>query len=292
MPHPSNESAVAKCGPVAGTLYVVGTPIGNLEDISLRALRVLKEVDRIAAEDTRVTRKLLSHYDIHTPLTSFHQHSHAQKAQNNVDRILAGENMALVSDAGMPSISDPGSELIELAISAGIRVIPIPGPNAALAGLVASGLPAARFAFEGFPPRTRTDRREFFCALEAEKRTIVLYESPGRLLATLEEIRSALGNRQVAICREMTKLFEEIFRGDIASAICHFKDKSPRGEFTIVIGPGPKASEAVDQPDVEEALKRALESGSTSRDAILTVAKSLRIPRRTVYQAKIKMSGE
>src|SRR5258706_13832333 len=178
-----------------GTLYVVGTPIGNLEDISLRALRVLKEANLIAAEDTRVTRKLLSHFDIHTPLTSFHQHSRGEKAESILARLTLGENVALVSDAGMPGISDPGSELIEMAIRESITVTPIPGPNAALAALVVSGLPTAKFCFQGFPPRTKTDRRTFFADLKDDRRTIVLYESPGRALATLNELYATLGNR-------------------------------------------------------------------------------------------------
>src|SRR5258708_31120248 len=182
-----------------GTLYVVGTPIGNLEDISLRALRILKEVSLIAAEDTRVTRKLLSHYDIHTPLTSFHQHTRGEKAESIVSRLALGESIALVSAAGMPGISDPGSNLIEMPIRSSITVTPIPGANAALAALVVSGLPTAKFCFHGFPPRTKTDRRTFFADLKVERRTMILYESPGRALATVKELYSALGNRPIAI---------------------------------------------------------------------------------------------
>src|ERR1051325_7874950 len=171
---------------MSGTLFVVGTPIGNLEDISLRALRVLKEVSLIAAEDTRVTRKLLSHYDIHTPLTSFHQHSRGEKGESIVAKLVAGQSIALVSDAGMPGISDPGSELINLAIASSIPVVPIPGANAAVAALVVSGLPTGRFTFFGFPPRTKSDRKTFFAELARNGHTAVLYESPGRLLSTLK----------------------------------------------------------------------------------------------------------
>jgi 16S rRNA (cytidine1402-2'-O)-methyltransferase len=274
-----------------GVLYVVGTPIGNLEDITLRALRLLKEVDLIAAEDTRVTRKLLSHYNIHTSLTSFHQHTRGEKAESIVARIVGGDNVALVSDAGMPGISDPGAELIDLAINANIRVLPIPGANAAISALVASGLPTNRFAFEGFPPRTKTDRKEFFNTLREERRTFILYESPGRVVATLKELFSMLGNRKVAICRELTKLFEEVFRGDLAAGIDRFQSHKPRGEFTIVVAPPEGHVHLVDSEGLEAALKREIESGASSRDAVLAVSKSMSLPRRLVYQTLIKMTS-
>ncbi len=275
-----------------GTLYVVGTPIGNLEDISLRAIRVLKEVDLIAAEDTRVTRKLLSHYGIHTPLTSFHQHTRGEKAESIVARLTHGENVALVSDAGMPGISDPGTELIEAAILASVTVTPIPGANAALAALVVSGLPTAKFCFHGFPPRTKTDRRTFFADLKEDQRTIILYESPGRALATLKELYGTLGNRPVAIGRELTELFEEVFRGDTASAIRHLEAKKPRGEFTIVIGPAEETAGKLDEESVEDALRRELTLGDTSRDAVFNVSKRLGLPRGFVYQTLIKMNQQ
>ena len=180
---------------MAGTLYVVSTPIGNLEDITLRALRTLREVDLIAAEDTRVTRKLLSHYDIHTPIISYHQHSRGGRAREIVQALEDGKNVALVSDAGTPGISDPGHDLIRLCIAQGVKIEPVPGPTAMIAALVVSGLPTARFAFEGFPPRKKRARRSFFANLKAEARTVCLYEASNRLLDTLETIRAELGER-------------------------------------------------------------------------------------------------
>ena len=277
---------------MAGTLYVVGTPIGNLEDISLRALRVLKEADLIAAEDTRVTRKLLSRYDIHTPLTSFHQHSRGAKVEAIVCRLQSGESVALVSDAGTPGISDPGADLIDLAINALVPVVPIPGPNAAIAALVVSGLPSGKFSFLGFPPRTKTDRKAFFSELAQNCFTSVIYESPGRLLASLKELYAAAGNRRVAIGRELTKLFEEIFRGDLASAIGHFDTNKPRGEFTLVIAPPERMQQDSEPERLDIALRTELGSGASSRDAVLRVSKRLNLPRRFVYQSLIRMTGE
>lgn len=269
----------------AGTLYVVATPIGNLEDITLRALRVLRESSLIAAEDTRVTRKLLTHFDIHVPCTSWHQHSRDDKTESLIGRLLAGHNIALVSDAGMPGISDPGVELVVQAARAGIAVVPIPGPNAALSALIVSGLPAGRFVFEGFPPRTRTDRREFFATLRAECRTILLYESPGRLRCTLEDLYRMLGDRPVAVARELTKLYEEVFRGTLAGAIEHFESTKPRGEFTLVIGGASRIDEGepADPDTVRRALLAELSAGATPRDSVRAVAVRMNVSRRLVY---------
>ena len=276
---------------MAGTLYVVSTPIGNLEDITLRALRILREVDLIAAEDTRVTRKLLSHYDIHTPLTPFHEHSRGEKAESLVARLERGESVALVSDAGTPLISDPGAELVSLVVEAGIPVEPIPGASAVMAGLVASGLPAARFAFDGFPPRPKSDRREFFASLKNERRTMVLYESPNRLTDTLVELYKALGDRPASVSREITKKFEETYRGTLSGAVSHFHDQKPRGEFVVVVGGAPDVPAATpDSDSVERALREAMNAGASSRDAIESVSKRLRLPRKVVYRVSIAMS--
>ena len=276
---------------MGGTLYVVSTPIGNLEDVTLRALRILKEVDLIAAEDTRVTRKLLSHYDIHTPLTSFHEHTRGEKAASLVARMLAGESVALVSDAGTPLISDPGSDLVDSAIQSGIAVFPIPGASAVMAALVASGLPAARFCFDGFPPRPKSDRREFFNTLRSERRTIILYESPSRLTDTLEDLYKILGNRTVAVTREITKKFEEVFRGSLSSAITHFHENKPRGEFTIVIyGAAIEPPSTPDVVSIEAALRSELDSGRSSRDAIEAVSTSLGLPRKVVYRTCLELT--
>ncbi len=241
----------------------------------------------IAAEDTRVTRKLLGRYEIHTPFTSFHQHTKASKTENLIERLERGDSIALVSDAGTPGVSDPGSQLIGQAIEKGISIIPVPGPSAALAALVASGMPTGRFAFDGFPPRARTDRREFFEALRIEKRTTVLFESPGRLVSTLEALFEALGSRDIAVARELTKKFEEIFRGTIQGAIEHFRTNTPRGEFTLVVGPseiddGKRASPNLSE--IQVALEAAIAAGTSPRNAVESVSLSLKLPRNLVYR--------
>ncbi|MBE0479057.1 16S rRNA (cytidine(1402)-2'-O)-methyltransferase [Candidatus Aerophobetes bacterium] len=230
----SNEPLIKDCG----TLYIVGTPIGNLKDVSFRVLRTLKEVDLIAAEDTRHTRKLLSHYDIHTPLTSFYEYNQEKKAPYLIKKIREGANIALVSKAGMPGISDPGYHLIKKAVEADIQIIPVPGPCALVVALVASGLPADRFVFEGFLGRTRKERINKLKTLSEEKRTIVIYESPHRILKILPEIKQTLGDRRIALARELTKKFEEIMRGrvsDVEKIFDQKKPQKPRGEFTLII---------------------------------------------------------
>lgn len=220
---------------MAGALYVVATPIGNLQDITLRALETLKTVDLIAAEDTRHTKKLLQHYSIETPLISFHQHSGAGRIEQIIRRLQAGESVALVTDAGTPGISDPGGALVEAAHQAGIRVIPIPGASAVTAVLSAAGLPAHRFRFEGFPPRKEGARGKFFEAMQGEDAPIVFYESPHRLLKTLQAAYEALGDCTVVVGRELTKQYEEIFRGALSEAIAHWQAKPPKGEFVVVV---------------------------------------------------------
>jgi 16S rRNA (cytidine1402-2'-O)-methyltransferase len=278
-----------------GILYVVSTPIGNLEDITLRALRILRECDLIAAEDTRVTRKLLSHFDIHTPLTSYHQHTRGEKAESLTAKLREGKSIALVSDAGTPGISDPGADLIALALAEGIQVTPVPGPSAAVAALVVSGLSTGRFAFEGFPPRTRTDRREFFDALARESRTLILYEAPGRVLETLQDLHRTLGDRPVSVARELTKMFEEVYHGTLAGAISYIDAKKPRGEFVLVVAgssAAPSRDDASSEPDaVRAALKAALDAGASPRDAVQEVAVRLRLPRRYVYGTFLDMTG-
>jgi len=221
---------------VVGTLYVVATPIGNLEDVSLRAVRVLRDVALVAAEDTRVTRTLFRAHDIRTPMASFHDFSSAARRGRLVDRLAEGD-VALVSDAGMPGISDPGFPLIRDALAAGHEVVPIPGASAVLAALVASGLPSHAFCFHGFLPRTSGQRRRFFGELGHSATTLVVFESPYRVLAALTDLVAVLGpERRLAVARELTKKFEEVFRGTAAEAVAHFRDRSPRGEFTLVIG--------------------------------------------------------
>ena len=218
-----------------GTLYLVGTPIGNLEDITLRALRVLREVGVIAAEDTRTTRKLLTHYDIHTPLTSFHDYSGPAKVRRLVER-LAEIDVALVSDAGMPGLSDPGYPLVAAALAQGVPVTTVPGPSAVISALVLSGLPTHAFHYLGFLPRKQGARRRLLERVAAEDDTLLMYESPHRLLGALTDIEVVLGARPVVVARELTKRFEEIVRGPVADVREHFERSPPRGEFTLVVG--------------------------------------------------------
>jgi 16S rRNA (cytidine1402-2'-O)-methyltransferase len=273
-----------------GTLYVVATPIGNLEDITLRALRVLREVSLIAAEDTRVTRKLLSHYDIHTPMTAYHQHSRGRKAEELVERLESGNDIALVSDAGTPGISDPGHELIELAIKAKIPIVVIPGANAIITALAASGLPTARFAFEGFPPRKENEKRAFFRRLKDDTRTLVIYESPLRLLGTLKMALAELGDRRAAVVREATKIFEEIFRGTLSECIERFTRPKAKGEITIVIeGARPTPNKDHISLDIEKKIRALLDQGVSERDAVRIIAAETGLPRREIYSSALKM---
>jgi 16S rRNA (cytidine1402-2'-O)-methyltransferase len=220
-----------------GTLYVVGTPIGNLEDITLRAIRVLREVAVIAAEDTRVSRTLLNAHQIATPLVSFHEFSGPTKVRRLVDRLATGD-VALISDAGMPGLSDPGYPLIRAALDAGHEIVPIPGPSAILAGLVASGLPMHAFTFHGFLPRKSGERKRLLASMTESPHTHVVFESPHRLVAALKEVVETLGpDRPLAVGRELTKRFEEVVRGSAADVLARFERQAPRGEITLLIGP-------------------------------------------------------
>lgn len=275
----------------AGTLYLCATPIGNLEDMTLRAIRILKEVDLIAAEDTRHTRKLLAHFDIHTPATSYHQHNEAAKADKVIVDLLNGKNVALVSDAGMPGISDPGAHLVAAAVQAGIEVVPIPGPSAVITGLVASGLPTDRFVFEGFIPRVRKQRIRRLKEIAVEERTVVIYESPHHLLQTLEDLAGISGSREIAVARELTKTYEEIIRGSAQSILEHFKQIPPRGEFTIIIrGAEPTYGEpAADWPEsLAEHVNLMMSGGLDKKQAMKEVAVMRGISKREVYNSLIE----
>lgn len=280
---------------MAGTLYIVSTPIGNLEDITLRAVRMLREADVIVAEDTRVTRKLLSHYDIHTHMISYHQHTSSERAGQIVEMLLEGKSAALVSDAGTPGISDPGHELIALCIEKGIAVQAIPGPVAFVTALVVSGMPTSHFAFEGFPPRKESERRAFFRVLRPDPRTICLHESPLRLVKTLQSIRHEMGERRVAVVREATKVFEEVFRGTVGEAIERFTQARPRGEIVIVLhGASPEEAQKADAPEVslEERLRDLMESGMSERDAVRHCVAEYKLPKRQVYAVALAVKGE
>lgn len=268
------------------TLYVVATPIGNLEDVSLRALRTLREVKLIAAEDTRKTKRLLVTYDIKTPMTSYHEHNKRSKLDYILGRLEDGD-VALVSEAGMPGMSDPGYELIVAAHQRGIPVVPIPGPSAVVTALVISGLPTDRFVYIGFLPHKANARQRLLESVAHEYGTIVALESPHRLLATLNAILLILGDRKIAICRELTKIHEEVFRGTISQSIKHFT--KPRGEFTLVI----EGKREKDKPQLTEDIERQLhymyQSGVTAKEAIAKISGETGLPRKELYRAWLRL---
>jgi 16S rRNA (cytidine1402-2'-O)-methyltransferase len=268
------------------TLYVVGTPIGNLEDITFRAARVLGQVDLIAAEDTRVTRKLLNRLDVHVPLTSYHQHNWPARLPALLKALEAGD-LALVTDAGMPGISDPGSELVSQAAASGFPVEVVPGASAVTAALAVSGLPGDTFLFLGFLPRRSKERRARLESVAPLPSTLVIFEAPHRVQATLQDLLAALGDREMAVCRELTKLHEEVFRGTVSQAVERFT--SPRGEFVLIVAGATDAecqpAEASADPDtVQRQLEQLRESGARAKDAVALVAESAGLPKKAVYQ--------
>jgi 16S rRNA (cytidine1402-2'-O)-methyltransferase len=269
---------------VTPSLYVVATPIGNLEDISLRALRVLKQVKLIAAEDTRATRRLLNFYDIKTPLTSYHEHNKRTKLNYLLGR-LEQEDVALVSEAGMPGLSDPGYELIAAAIEHGIPVVPVPGPSAVITALVVSGLPTDQFLYLGFLPRRHGIRRRLLKAVADEPRTLVAFEAPHRLAETLNDALEIFGDRRAAVCRELTKIHEEVFRGRLSQALEHFTQ--PRGEFTLVIEGGSATEPEIGQ-EIEKELLKLYRQGAGAREAVARLSESSGIPKKKLYQAWLK----
>lgn len=267
-------------------LYVVATPIGNLEDISRRALRILREVKLIAAEDTRKTKRLLTTYDIKTPMTSYFEHNKRTKLDSILGYLKDGD-VALVSEAGMPGMSDPGYELITAANQQGIPVIPIPGPSAVITALVISGLPTDRFLYLGFLPRKANARRHLLESVADEYGTIVTLESPHRLIAVLNDLRLILGDRQIAVCRELTKIHEEVFRGTIGQAIRYFTE--PKGEFTLVIEGKREKSKPQLSEDIEKRLHYMYLSGATAREAIARVAGETGLSRKELYRAWLRL---
>ena len=263
------------------TLYLVGTPIGNLEDVTLRALRVLREVALIAAEDTRRTRVLLARYDIRTRTTSFHEGNKARQ----ISRLLATlerEDVALVTEAGMPGISDPGYDLARAARERGAEVVVVPGPSAATAAVVASGLPADRFVFLGFLPRKAPERRRALRAVAGAPWSLVIFEAPRRLRGALRDMLDTLGDRSIAVCREMTKLHEEVYRGTVSEALAHFA--APRGEFTLVVAGASEGAARGSSDEARQALLRLRADGLRARDSVAQVAEATGLAHRTLYR--------
>jgi len=266
-----------------GTLYLIATPIGNLEDLSARALRLLAEVELIAAEDTRQTRKLLNHFDIHTPLTSYFEHNKLAKVSLILNALERGD-VALVSDAGTPALNDPGYELVQEVIAQGHLVSPVPGACAPIAALVASGLPTDQFLYLGYLPRKASERRRRLEEVAHYAYTLIFLETPHRLLAALADIQSVLGNRQIAVARELTKIHEEIFRGEVSAAREHFTQKPPRGEFTLVIAGASKANMPWDDSQIQAAIRAQLAEGRAPAHIARVIAAQANWPRRKVYK--------
>jgi 16S rRNA (cytidine1402-2'-O)-methyltransferase len=274
----------------AGTLYIVGTPIGNLEDMSFRAISVLRQVSQIAAEDTRHTGRLLQHFQISTPQISYHDHNRQHRLPDLLARLQAGSSIALVTDAGMPGISDPGCELVQAAVAADIPVVPIPGATAVITALSAAGLPTERFVFEGFLPAKATERRERLEGLQAEPRTVVFYEAPHRLRQTLQELQGHFGaERQVVLARELTKLHEQFWRGSLGDALLYYQDREPQGEFTLVL-----AGQALTAPQLSESallaeLQHLINQGISRSQASRQVAQQTSLSRRQIYQLALSL---
>ena len=273
-----------------GILYIVGTPIGNLEDMTFRAVRILQAVDVIAAEDTRHTGKLLHHFQITTPQTSYHEHNQQRRIPELIEQLHQGKAIALVTDAGMPGISDPGYELVKACIEAGITVVPIPGPSAAITALSAAGLPTDKFVFEGFLPAKGQERKQRLDAIASLTQTLILYEAPHRLRQTLQDLAAVLGeNRQIVLARELTKLHEEFWRGSITDAIAHYTSREPQGEFTLLI-----AGVSLEKPRLSEAtikaeLQNLLDQGLSRSEASRQLAQLTSLSRRHIYQLALEI---
>ena len=273
---------------MAGTLYLVGTPIGNLNDISPRCEQVLSEVDFIAAEDTRVSVKILNHLGIKKQLVSYYEHNQAESGPKIVQRLMCGEDCALVTDAGMPAISDPGEGLVDLCVKSGIRVVCIPGPCAAVSALALSGLPTGRFTFEGFLSANKKQRREQLDELKAEKRTMIFYEAPHKLKTTLKDMLTVLGDREISISRELTKLHEETVRTTLAAACQYYEENEPKGEFVLVIR-GVEETEHVISMEEALDLVRALQAdGKSLKDAVKRIASDHGLSKNELYDMAIK----
>lgn len=279
---------------MAGMLYICATPIGNLEDITLRTLRILKEVDLIAAEDTRHSIKLLNHFEIKTPMTSYHEFNKYDKAKLLVEKMAAGTNIALITDAGTPGISDPGEELVKQCHEAGIEVTSLPGPSAFVTALTISGKDTKRFCFEAFLPYDKKDRGEILEELKKETRTIILYEAPHKLKKTLKDLEGALGDRNISLCRELTKKHETNFRTTIGSALAYYEGEEPRGEYVLVIE-GAKSEELREKEmkpilsmSIPEHVQLYIGQGLDKKEAMKRAAKDRGVGKREIYQALLE----
>ena len=276
---------------MAGTLYLVPTPIGNLGDISPRAKKTLAEADFIAAEDTRVSLKLLNHLELKKPLVSYYEHNKNESGPRIVERLLAGESCALVTDAGSPAISDPGEDLVALCAKAGVCVCAIPGPCAAVTALSVTGLPTGRFCFEGFLSTNKKSRREHLDSLKSERRTMIFYEAPHKLQNTLKDLTDAFGpERRISLCRELTKLHEQILRMTLGEALAYYTENDPRGEYVLILEGAAEASE--EALTLEDAVSLALEriaSGASKKDAVREVSRETGFPKNALYDAVLRM---
>ena len=276
---------------MAGMLYLVPTPIGNLGDVSERARETLEQADFIAAEDTRVTLKLLNHLGIKKSLVSYYEHNKAFKGDRIVERILAGETCAQVSDAGSPAISDPGEDLVKQCVAAGIRVCAIPGPCAAITALSISGQSTGRFCFEGFLSTSKKSRREHLESLKKEQRTMIFYEAPHKLAATLQDLLETFGeDRPISLCRELTKLHEEVIRTNLKGAVEYYEETAPKGEFVLIVAGAPEETEEAASPeDAASRVAALMAQGLSRKDAVKQTAQELGLPKNTVYEAALKI---
>lgn len=274
---------------MAGTLYLCATPIGNLEDITFRVLETLRSVDLIAAEDTRNSIKLLNHFEIKTPMTSYHEFNKFDKGAQLIEQLLAGKNIAVITDAGMPGISDPGEELVKMAYEAGVTVTVLPGACACVTALTLSGLSTRRFRFEAFLPAEKKERKEVLEELKNETATIVLYEAPHRLTKTLSELFSALGERRLTVCRELTKKHETAFRTTLLEAMSYYEENEPKGECVLVLEGADREAmkkaeqEAFSELSLEEHMERYLSAGMSKKDAMKAVAADRGVSKREIY---------
>ncbi len=278
---------------MSGVLYLVATPIGNLEDVTLRALRILREVDVVAAEDTRRVRALLHRHGIQNRVVSYHEHNEKARATELLELLRSGRSVALVSDAGTPVLSDPGYALVRLCVEAGIPVVPVPGPSAITAALAVCGLPTERFLFAGFPPRKRQARKKFLAELVGLPVTLVLFESPRRLMDCLVDLYEVAGNRHVAVCRELTKRHEEVLRGTIQEVLAALGTRAVRGEVTLVVEGAVQTPQAQDRErDVEQAVREALTAGASVRETTEVLVQRFGLPRREAYRRVLALRKE